>query len=222
MKKASETIIEIKPLNIQTTTIRIVGDSPLIMHKWSEKAKKEMLDSMMNKEIKQKGKARPAKDPVQEFIDSMYWIEGEPAEKTEEGFAAAIAAGARFGFPATSIKQATISAAYRSGVTKDMASMRGAFFIDGDGSDMLVEIKGCTPEMREDMVRVGMGKPDLRYRGEFKGWYADLTIRYNPNGMYTLEQLVNLINLGGFACGIGEWRPERDGQYGTYHVATAE
>lgn len=222
MKKASETIIEIKPLNIQTTTIRIVGDSPLIMHKWSEKAKKEMLDSMMNKEIKQKGKARPAKDPVQEFIDSMYWLEGEPSEKTEEGFAAAIEAGARFGFPATSIKQATISAAYRSGVTKDMASMRGAFFIDGDGSDMLVEIKGCVPEMREDMVRVGMGKPDLRYRGEFKGWYADLTIRYNPNGMYTLEQLVNLINLGGFACGIGEWRPERDGQYGTYHVATAE
>ena len=43
---------------------------------------------------------------------------------------------------------------------------------------------------------------------------------YNANGMYSLEQIVNIINAGGYACGIGEWRPERDGQYGMFHVAT--
>ena len=222
MKKQNEAVVEIKALDIRTTTVRIVGDSPLIMHKRSEKAKREMLGTMTNKEIKAKGKARPPKNPVEEFITSMYWMEGEPTEKTEEGFDEAIANGAKFGFPATAIKQATISAAYRTGKTKDMASLRGAFFIDGEGSEMLVEVKGCTPTMREDMVRVGMGKPDIRYRGEFSGWYMDLSIRYDAEGMYTLEPIINLLNLGGFACGIGEWRPEKDGQMGMFHVQPTE
>jgi hypothetical protein len=26
----------------------------------------------------------------------------------------------------------------------------------------------------------------------------------------------------GFAVGVGEWRPEKDGQYGRFHVANAE
>lgn len=78
---------------------------------------------------------------------------------------------------------------------------------------------------REDVrgltdAQVGMGTADIRYRGEFRNWYADLVVSYNANGMYSLEQIVNIINAGGYACGIGEWRPERDGQYGMFHVAT--
>ncbi len=97
--------------------------------------------------------------------------------------------------------------------------MRGAFFIDGDENQM-IEIHGDPPVLREDMVKVGMGTADIRYRGEFKNWYADLVVSYNANGVYSLEQIVNIINAGGYACGIGEWRPERDGQYGMFHVAT--
>jgi hypothetical protein len=33
-----------------------------------------------------------------------------------------------------------------------------------------------------------------------------------------LEQLLNIVNAGGFAVGIGEWRPEKDGQYGMYYL----
>lgn len=43
MATKNETII-IPAINIKRATITIVGDSPLIVHKWSEKAKKEMLD----------------------------------------------------------------------------------------------------------------------------------------------------------------------------------
>ena len=100
-----------------------------------------------------------------------------------------------------------------------MASLRGAFFIAGEGSELLAEVKGCTPTMREDMVRVGMGVADIRFRGEFANWYMDLQVSYNANGAYTLDQIINLINVGGFSCGIGEWRPEKDGNYGMYHVA---
>ena len=157
MAKEKEVIIP--AINIQTAVIKVVGDSPLIMHKWSEKAKKEMLDKQMKKA---KTKGHDAKDPVRDFIDSMYWLEGEPEEKTEEGFMRAIQSGARFGFPSVAFKASAVSAGYRAGVTKDKVSMNAAFHIDGE----YVEIHG-TPQMREDMLRVGMGTADIRHRGEF-------------------------------------------------------
>ena len=215
-KKNEAAIIEIKPINIVTTTVRIAGDTPLIMHRWSEKAKRMILEKQMKKT---KSSAKEAKNPVEDFIESIYWMEGKPSEYTEEAFDEACRNGARFGFPVTAIKQATISSAYRNGITKDMASLRGAFFIAGEGSELLAEVKGSAPTMREDMVRVGMGVADIRFRGEFANWYMDLQVSYNANGAYTIDQIINLINVGGFSCGIGEWRPEKDGNYGMYHVA---
>ena len=210
-------LIEIKPIEVKKTTIRVVGDTPLIMHAWSEKAKREILEKQMKKT---KSSAREAKNPVEDFIRSMYWLSPIPTEMSEDGFEEAIANGARFGFPVTAFKQAAISAAYRMGWSKDKMSMRGAFFIDGDENQM-IEIHSEVPIMREDMVKVGMGVADIRFRGEFRNWYADMTISYNTNGQYTLEQIINIINAGGYVCGVGEWRPERAGQYGMSHVATS-
>ena len=214
-KKANAEVIEIRPIEIKKVTIRIVGDTPLIMHAWSEKAKRMMLEAQMGLA---KGKKKEAKNPVDDFIRSMYWLTPMPEDGTMESFEEAITNGARFGFPVTAFKQAAISAAYRMGWAKDKMSMRGAFFIDSDENGM-IEIHSDTPEMREDMVKVGMGTADIRYRGEFKNWYADLTISYNANGQYSLENIVNIINAGGYVCGVGEWRPERDGQNGMFHVA---
>lgn len=214
-KKAATEVIEIRHIEIKKVKIRIVGDTPLIMHAWSEKAKRMMLEAQMGVA---KGKKKEAKNPVDDFIRSMYWLTPMPEDGTMESFEEAIANGARFGFPVTAFKQAAISAAYRMGWAKDKMSMRGAFFIDSDENGM-IEIHSDTPEMREDMVKVGMGTADIRYRGEFKNWYADLTISYNANGQYSLENIVNIINAGGYVCGVGEWRPERDGQNGMFHVA---
>jgi len=212
--KASE-VIEIRPIQIKKATIHIVGDSPMIMHAWSEKAKREMLEKQMKVT---KTKAKTAKNPVDDFIRSMYWLTPMPEEMTENAFNEAIANGARFGFPVTAFKQAAISAAYRMGWAKDKASLRGAFFIDCDENQM-VEIKSDAPIMREDMVKLQGTTADIRYRGEFRNWSADITISFNENGQYTLEQIINIINAGGYVCGVGEWRPERDGQYGMFHVA---
>ena len=214
-KKANTEVIEIRPIEIKKVNVRVVGDTPLIMHAWSEKAKRMMLEAQMGVA---KGKKKEAKNPVDDFIRSMYWLTPMPEDGTMESFEEAIANGARFGFPVTAFKQAAISAAYRMGWAKDKMSMRGAFFIDSDENGM-IEIHSDTPEMREDMVKVGMGTADIRYRGEFRNWYADLTISYNANGQYSLENIVNIINAGGYVCGVGEWRPERDGQNGMFHVA---
>lgn len=214
-------VIEIKPIEIAKLNIRIVGDTPLIMHAWSEKAKREMLEAQQGAK---KGKAKERKSPVVDFINSMYWLTEKPDvdnsmsdEECEKRFNDAIKKGAKFGFPVTAFKQAAISAAYRLGWSKDKMSLRGVFFIDSD-EDGMVEIKSDVPEMREDMVKIGMGTADIRYRGEFRNWYADLTISYNANGNYDLNSIINIINAGGYVCGVGEWRPERDGQNGMFHI----
>jgi hypothetical protein len=189
-KKNTETVIALPALNIQYLKLRLKGDSPLICHAWSEKAKKEMLD----KQMKKAKQAREAKDPQKDYEESLYRI-------PDGGF----------GFPAVAFKSAAVDACSSiSGITKVEA--RGAFHIVGD----MVRIDG-TPTPREDMVRVGMGTADIRYRGEFREWSAEITLRYNAN-VLTPEQIANLFNTAGFAVGVGEWRPQKNGSFGMFHV----
>lgn len=208
-------VVAIKPIEMQMAEITIKGDTPLIMHAWSEKAKRMMLEAQQGKA---KGKKKESKNPVEDFINSMYWLTEQPTESTEEAFEAAIAKGAKFGFPVTAFKQAAISAAYRMGWVKDKMGLRGAFFIESDYGEM-TEIKSDVPVMREDMVKIGMGTADLRYRGEFRNWSTTFRVKFNVNGQFSLENIINIINAGGTICGVGEWRPERDGQNGMFHVA---
>ena len=215
-------IVEIKPIEMNTVEVTIQGDTPLIMHAWSEKAKRMMLETQQGKA---KGKKKEFKNPVDDFIQSMYWLtekpdtEGLSEEECEQAFDNAIKNGAKFGFPITAFKQAAISAAYRMGWSKDKMSLRGVFFIETVYGDM-VEIKSDVPQMREDMVKIGMGTADIRYRGQFNNWSTTFRLKYNVNGQYSLENILNIINAGGVFCGVGEWRPEKDGQFGTYHIFT--
>ena len=236
-----ETIVEIKPLNIVRIPIRIVGDSPLITHCWDAKAKRQILESELN--IKKTKGEKEKKNPVEDFVSSMYWLTPMPDPMTDEAVDSALQT-ARFGFPLSGLKQAAISAAYRMGWVKDKMSLRGAFFIEpsengyyaGDlalndtktkidiipnvyHSEPMIEIKSDTPIMRQDMVKVGMGSADIRYRGEFQNWSAEFLLSFNENGNYSIDHIVNFLNAGGYVCGLGEWRPERDGQYGMFHVA---
>lgn len=193
MAKIMEKSIELKAINIQTAVVDLVGDSSLIVHAWSAKVKKGMLDKQMKKA---KG-AQPAKDPNQDYEDAFYRLpDGTP------------------GFPAIAFKSAAVSAAGRFAEGMKMTEVRGSFHIPCD----LVPIQG-EPSLREDMVRVGMGTADIRYRPEFKAWRVSLPIRYNADAI-SLEQIVNLFNQAGFGVGVGEWRPEKDGSNGMFHVLT--
>lgn len=216
--KKTEDSIVLKPLVIEHRQITIVGDTPLIVHAWSEKARKEMLEKQQKK-TKTSGKA--IRDPFAEFMNALYWITEKPVEDTEEAFAEAVMSGAKFGFPVTAIKQAAQSTLYRLGAISNQMVMRGAFFIDGIGDLQLGEIiTPYPPECREDMVKIGgiSKTSDLRYRPMFKDWKMILNIQYNANSPITFEQIVNGINTAGFMNGIGEWRPEKDGPFGRFHV----
>lgn len=182
--------INLPELKIDQMEIDLVGDSPLICHAWSEKAKRMMLD----KQMKKAKPAKEAKDPDADFKSSLYIMDT-----------------GRYGFPAVAFKAAAVDACSSvDGITKVQA--RGAFHIVGD----LIEITG-EPNPREDMVRVGMGTADIRYRAEFREWRVRVRIRFNA-GVLSAEQIVNLFNTAGFAVGVGDWRPQKDGSFGMFHV----
>ena len=196
--------VTIPAIKIETFSIKLVGDSPLITHAWSVKAKQMMLD----KQTKKATTGREAKDPFRDFCDSMYWLTERPDSPTMEDVM-----NARFGFPVTAFKSAAVDAGYQQGILVKKTTARGAFHIAGEFAEI-----NAVPEMREDMVRIGMGTADIRYRAEFKNWSTTLTIKYNPNAM-SVEQIINLFNIGGFSNGVGEWRPSKDGSFGRFHVA---
>lgn len=192
--KAQVVAIDVPKVKIGILEVTLVGDSPLICHAWDEKTKRAMLEKQMKKAAPKK----EAKDPEAQFKASLY-------PHPDGGY----------GFPSVGFKAAAVSACrYADGVK--MTEARGAFHVVGE----FVKIEG-TPTMREDMVRIGMGVADIRYRGEFRKWKATLQIRYNENSL-SPEQIMNLLNTAGFGVGVGEWRPEKDGSYGMFHVATSK
>ena len=221
-------IVNISPIKIDHAYFTLRGTTPLIVHAWSHKAKQEMLDKQTGKKTSAK---HDVKIPVNDFIESLYWLTDRPElgsdnEEAEENWVKAITGGAKFGFPISGIKQAIITGAFRAGLDVKQTELRGAMFMVGNteaSTTSLAEIVGCTPTMREDMVRLsGMSKvPDIRYRAEFAEWEIPISMTYHVDGKYSLDQLLNLVNYGGMYCGIGEWRPERDGQNGMFELVTA-
>lgn len=214
MAKKDTTQIEIPALNIQTFSLRLVGDAPLISHAWDEKAKRMIFFKQTKKALP----ARPDKRPAVDFANSLYWLTPKPnfdglTDEEAQIALAEIIPQSKFGFPATGFKASAVDGGYQQSILDKKTTARGAFHIIGE----LVEIEG-TPTIREDIARVQKGGTDLRYRGEFKSWATTLTIKYNAGAM-SAEQIINLFNVGGFANGVGDWRPAKGGSYGTYHVA---
>jgi len=216
--------IDIRPMNINTIDFTIVGTTPLIVHAWSTKAKQEMLDKQRGKKVDAKHKV---KIPYNDYKNSLHWLtempdDGKTDEEAEESTETAIANGAKFGFKCDGIKASIISGAKRGGLSVVMAELKGSMFIEGatEGSTVdLAEIIGA-PHIREDMVRIGgqSKTADIRYRAEFTEWKIPLRLRYIEDGKYSLEQIMNMVDYGGFCTGIGEWRPEKGGQFGMYRL----
>lgn len=200
------TAIELPPLALETVEIPLIGTSPLIVNAWSEKA----LRAMADKQQKRATKGREAKVPFDDFVGSLYWLSDKPEKPAQEDVSAAT-----FGLPAIAFKSAAVTACTSTGAISKVAA-RQAFHVVGE----MVEIIGPEPAMREDVCRVGMGVADLRYRGQFDPWGVRVRVEINT-AVISAEQVVNLFGLAGFAVGVAEWRPERDGGYGRFRVASA-
>jgi len=226
--------VEIKEAPIEKAKIKIIGDTPLLVHAWSEKVKKQLLDDMRDPDKDKKKKKHEPKDPFADFVEAAYWItpmpqvRGLPLEEQEKLFEEAIDKGAKFGFPVIAIKKAAVMACYRAGYIKSTKLMSSLFHVNavngahvGSSQELAILDIEEPPELSEDVVKVGPFNnrvPDLRYRPSFRKWSIELNISLIKTGMFKMEDIVNAIQMGGFMNGIGEWRCEKDGEFGGFHV----
>lgn len=189
------TPVKLAPVNKQRVSLRIVGISPLIQHQWGQKA----LEMMRDKHAGKKTKNRTVRDPEAEGKEAMYVTQdGDP------------------GVPAMAVKSSIISAAHKDiGIEKTL--VKKALFIVCDDATMVLKMDCDEPVIKEDPVRVGQGSADLRYRPYFYRWAVALTFEIDAE-LLQVEDLLNLIDRAGFGVGIGEWRPEKGGEYGRFQV----
>ncbi len=187
--------ITLKPINRQYMTVRLLGTSLLVMHQWSEKARRMIRE----KQAGRKTKEREVRNPEQEFKEATY--------RTADG---------RCGVPAGAIRACIIGAAHKDiGLEKTLS--RKALFVLSDDPGNLIPLESDEPLMREDLVRVGVGSADLRYRPEFRNWRLTIHIEFDADLLQPKDILV-LLDRGGFGVGLCENRPEKGGDWGRFRV----
>lgn len=185
--------IHMKPIQPITYSFWIKGVTPLIQHAWSEKG----LEMMRMTAAERRKREKTKRDPVAEAKASSYY--------TEDG---------DYGVPLLAFKAACIGACHKDqGLEK--TTFRKSFFVASNGGDLITKLHGSDPIIREDIVRVGAGSTDIRYRHQFDQWGANIIAEVDPS-MLEPEDIVKVVNRAGFSVGIGEWRPEKGGEFGRF------
>lgn len=199
----------------KVVTVNIRGTTPLVVHRFSEKARKQMLESMQkNKNKTAEKQDREDKDPEAEFMASRYIL-----QDGSDGFPAV-------GFK-TAVAEAAKGAVDINGKKVFSTEVRKMLFVRPTGytstGDQCVHIMGeCV--MRSDIVNVGKGikrVPDLRYRAEFPEWSTAIEVEFDES-MVSLESMLGLFRRAGKYVGVGEWRPQRGGVMGTFDVESVQ
>lgn len=205
--------VSISAPNIQTGEVWIRGTAPLVMHKFSHKAKAQIRAKQEAGSTANKNKRKEAKDFVACFNESRHI--------SMEGWD---------GIPATAFRTACISACRLVGFKMSLAKL--SIFIVEDGWDAdegtpLVRIVGPAPRMLESMVRVGgISKTvDIAVRPQWLEWGVRLRFRYDAD-QFTANDIVNLIARVGLQVGICEGRPDSSNStgmgWGTFEISTEE
>lgn len=206
--KTKEKKIVIPRIKKEIATITIKGITPLLVNKFSEKAKTEIQE----KQAKTAKNVKGARNPQLEYESAMYVLEKKGKVL-------------RTGIPASGLKLAAVSACRCVDGLK-MTQVTAAFHVLDDGMD-LIEVKNskgkpAIPEIDERPVKIGpFGKKvtTIRYRPIYNDWMCTFRVIYNPD-MISPDQLVNLYSNAGFSVGLCEHRPERKGKLGMFEVVT--
>lgn len=193
-----ETTFKLTRLERMTFVVPIRGTSPLIVNRWSEKAKEMMLQAQ---QTKARAKKDP-KDPVANFEASKY--------KLPDG---------RDAFPSTAFKASIVHASRLfDGITQVL--VKQTVLVTGEGPEQLVPLTFGAVTMREDTPRNASGVCDLRYRAQYWPWSAELHVRC-IGGQFDLDSIMSLVDAAGIG-GVGEWRPtspkSATGTFGTFEV----
>ena len=194
-----------------TCVFKIVGNAPLVVHRFSAKAKNAMLSKMVAGSTAKKGKPREAFDVQGAFNGARY--------VSKEGWD---------GFNAAAIRAACISACRLVGFKMTLAKM--SVFVIQDGWDALepqiplIRIYGKA-RVLESVARVETGQAYVTVRPCYDEWSANVKLRFDAD-QFTLQDVANLLARVGAQVGICEGRPDSAnsaGQgWGTFDVKTPD
>lgn len=192
--------IQITKLAREGMTFRILGKSPLIVNRMSQKAKRTILFPPPKKNRAEKESTLKHK-PLEEFRASPYRI------RESEGLTL-------LGFPTMCFKNATASAAVdMPGEARAVIGRR--VYAEGE----LVPLYG-TPQLFMAVVRqAGISRsPDIRTRAILPNWAAELRMSWSVP-LIRSTQVFNLLSAAGMIQGVGDWRPEKGkGSYGQFDI----
>lgn len=191
--KKDEGVAVIKPANIVRTTLRVSGTSPLVVNKFSKKARDKMKADMSTPKNAKKAKTdRPPRDFEDDFMQARH-----------------ISSDGWDGIACPAFRTAMIDACRTVGLVMTKAKM--SVFVVPDGFDEedgtpLVRIDAEAPERLESLVRNDNGSADIRIRPMWRKWAANVTVEFDAD-MITPDSVVNLLDRAGRQVGVGEGRP---------------
>jgi hypothetical protein len=175
---------------ILRVAVEVAGTAPLIQNRFSQKAVEEMLKKHMGISVQ-----REPKRPRQVLEDATVYNMDK-----------------RVAIPPAAFKLAMISASTQLKTFKK-TQLRIALFVKGNS--IPITYTEMVPGM--DIVRLaGIGRtPDIRFRPYFHGWKARMIIQFADT--LSAQTVIDLLNRAG-SVGVCEWRPEHDGNFGTFQV----
>ncbi len=191
--KKDDSVAVIKPANIIRTTLNIRGTAPLVINKFSKKARDKMMSDMATPKSAKKSKTeRPPRDYEDDFQQARH--------RSVSGWD---------GIPCSAFRAAMIDACRTVGLVMTKAKM--SVFVIADGFDVddgtpLVRIVADDPERTESLVRNDNGGADIRIRPMWREWEAAVTVEFDAD-MITPESVVNLLDRAGRQVGVCEGRP---------------
>jgi len=182
--------IIIEQPKVHSVALEVEGTSGLIQNCFSQKAVEQMLKKHMGITVQKESK--------------------KPREVLESATIRNI--DGKVCIPPTAFKKAMLTAS-TSIKGQKKTQLRTMLFVEGKSVPITYE----RMEPRMDMVRTsGMARtPDVRFRPEFVGWKARMVIQFSDQ--LSVATVVDLLNRAG-GVGVGEWRPEKDGTFGTFRV----
>lgn len=204
--------VAITPPRNEVVSIKIIGDAPMVMNRFSQKAIEQMKSKQMAGSTGKKGTKRDAKDFMACYEAAKHI--------SREGWC---------GIPAPAFRCAMISACRLVGFKMTLAKL--SVFVLADGFDVvdgtpLVKITKGEPHYVEHAVRNDSGVADIRPRPMWdEGWEAVVRIKYDAD-TFTVTDIYNLMARVGANVGILEGRPDSKnsaGQgWGTFQIELGE
>lgn len=204
--KPDERSVIIKPPKFERAEIKIVGTSPYVQHKFSQKAREQIMETQRQGSQARKGRKREPKDFDEVYRQAMH--------VSKQGWP---------GIPANSFRNALISACRIVGFKMTLAKL--SLFVEADGYDEdgtpLIRIVG-TPRQHVAPARNDNGSVDIRVRPMWDEWSAIVKIRWDAD-QFSAADVVNLLSRVGMQVGIGEGRHDSKNSagmgWGTFEVA---